>query len=169
MALELGINERPSEMTQHQMIIQSAVSQEKPRGLYQRAHGIMKLGERMWVHILCRHSKRLNSKSGLCFAKNDYSCSLLFRKPSPLAYTPYLHECANSISVNPHQPSDATMIHYLLVLRSSDDVTKSFDHGSSAKMQAMPDERIQVLLKALSRQFNDWKNALPPSVLNEGL
>lgn len=60
------------------------------------------------------------------------------------------------------------IIHYLQALRLADDVTNLFDQGSSDTMQDMDEGRIQVLLKALIRQLNNWKNGLPPKALEDG-
>ena len=35
-------------------------------------------------------------------------------------------------------------------------------------MRNMDDGRVQILLKALTRQLNDWKSGLPPKALEDG-
>ena len=60
------------------------------------------------------------------------------------------------------------ILHYLQALRLANDVTNLFDQGSSDTMQDMPDGRIQILLKALTRQLNDWKSGLPLKALEDG-
>lgn len=151
LALELGINERPSTTTQHQMIVQCpAMPQETSEALS---------GD-MWSHDVRR------AYVG-AYTVSTFS-SLLFRKPSPLTYTKYLHECAESLASDPQHQSDTMLVHRVQHLRIAEEVTRVFDHGSQEKLKEMDDSKIHVLLKALVRQLTDWQSSLPPSAIHDG-
>lgn len=159
LAMELGIGERPTEMTQHQMIMQgSALSRDssiafREGGLsheLKRAYAGAYLVSIQWVsdHVVIHWLTHV-------------SCSLLFRKQCSLPYTSYLQECATTLRVNPQFPSDIMIIHKLEQMRLCDDVTKSFDHGSCEIMREISDGRMQVLIRGLTRQLEEWEAKLP--------
>lgn len=151
LALELGINERPSATTQHQMIVQCpAMPQETSEALS---------GD-IWSHDVRR------AYIG-AYTLSTFS-SLLFRKPSPLTYNKYLHECAASLASDPQHQSDTVLVHRIQHLRIAEEVTRVFDHGSQEKLKEMDDSRIHILLKALVRQLTDWQSSLPPSATHDG-
>lgn len=66
-----------------------------------------------------------------------------------------------TLRVNPQYPSDTVIIHRLELMRLSDDVNKSFDHGSSEIMREITDGRIQVFVKGLTRQLEELEAQLP--------
>lgn len=65
------------------------------------------------------------------------------------------------LRVNPEYPSDTAIVYKVELMRLCDDVTKSFDHGSSEIMREISDGRMQTLIKGLLNQLGDWQASLP--------
>lgn len=151
MALDLGINEKPSSLTQHQMILQSNLI---PRETSEA------ISDDVWSHEVRR------AYAG-AYALSTYT-SFLFRKPSALTYNKHLHKCIASLRADPQFPSDTQLIHFITQKHIAEQITRSFDQGSSEMMQKMDDGKIQVILKALVGQLNEWKSSLPPDALKDG-
>lgn len=93
---------------------------------------------------------------------------ILFRKPSTLNYTQYLEDCAASLAADPQHCSDTTLIHSIRSLRIAEEITYTFDHGSKEKIGELTDEKIQILVRALSKQTEEWRSNLPSGVFNIG-
>ncbi|KIX96703.1 uncharacterized protein Z520_07422 [Fonsecaea multimorphosa CBS 102226] len=147
LAVELGINQKPMNVTQHDMIMGSSAA-------------------------LSQSSETMSSKFWGYEARRAYLGAytistyglFMFRKPCMLSYTQYLEDCAASLAADPQHPSDTMLIHMIHSLRVAEETTYTFDHGSKEKVGEFNDEKIQLLVRALSRQIEEWKNALPPGV-----
>jgi hypothetical protein len=97
-----------------------------------------------------------------------YSCSVLYRKQSPLMYSQYLEDCALSLCEDKRAPSDPTLIHYVRLLRISSDVYTTFDHGGQDNVHEMNDDKVRSLVKVLERQLAEWRSSLPITVSEDG-
>lgn len=151
LAIELGINQRPMNMTQHEMIVGPS------SGLNQSAEP---LSLKFWGP----EARRAYLGA---FTISIYGL-LLFRKQSSLSYTQYLEDCAASLAADPQHYSDTTLIHYIQSLRIAEEITHTFDHGSKEKISELTDEKIQILVRALSKQTEEWRSNLPAGVFNIG-
>lgn len=96
------------------------------------------------------------------------SLMLLLRKPSPLRYTTYLHECALSLSKDPQHPSDLTLVYEIQHFRICEAATDAFDHGSRESMQEIDEAKIKVLTRTLMLQLNNCYSSLPPLLASDG-
>jgi hypothetical protein len=83
-----------------------------------------------------------------------------------LPYTQYLEDCAKSLAADPQHPSDITYIHMIRSLRLAEETTHTFDHGSKEKISELSDEKIQILVRTLDRQIEDWRESIPADVFN---
>ena len=86
-----------------------------------------------------------------------------------LPYTQYLADCASSLAADPQYPSDPTLIHTVQSLRIAEETTYTFDHGSKEKVGELTDEKIQILVRTLSRETEDWRASLPPGAFGIGM
>ncbi|OAL30291.1 hypothetical protein AYO20_08769 [Fonsecaea nubica] len=149
MAVELGIDQKPMNVTQHDMIVNSGSSLTQSNEV---------VSSKFWGY---------EARRAYIGAYNVSTFGLfMFRKPCMLTYTQYLDDCASSLAADPQHPSDTTLVHYVRTLRLAEEVTYHFDHGSKEKVGELTDEKVQILVRALSRQLEDWKAALPPGMFN---
>lgn len=95
------------------------------------------------------------------------SCSSIFRKPSPIAYTKYLQQCLDYLRTHPQYPTDVGLAYCVEPLRLGGIVMESFNHGSVETMQQMNEGKVKYLLKAFIGEFNDWEASLPPQARSE--
>ena len=107
----------------------------------------------------CHRGRLLTCSSGL----------LLFKRSSMLPYTQYLDDCANSLATDPQYASDPTLVHLIRSLRIAEETTYTFDHGSKEKIGELSDEKIQLLVRALSKQTEDWRASLPQGMFSIGM
>ncbi|OQU97426.1 hypothetical protein CLAIMM_03358 [Cladophialophora immunda] len=151
LAVELGIDQKPMNVTQHDMIVGSSAA-------------------------LAPTNEAVSSKFWGYEARRAYIGAytistfglFMFRKPCMLTYTQYLEDCASSLAADPQHPSDTTLIHQIRTLRVAEEITYTFDHGSKEKVGELTDEKIQILVRALSRQIDEWKVSLPHGAFSIG-
>ena len=85
-----------------------------------------------------------------------------------LPYTQYLEDCAMSLAADPQHSSDTTLVYMMRSLHISEETTYTFDHGSKEKIGEFSDEKIQILVKALAKQVEEWRASLPPGTFAIG-
>ncbi|OAP61373.1 hypothetical protein AYL99_03576 [Fonsecaea erecta] len=151
LAAELGIDQKPMNVTQHDMIVGSNIT------LTQCSEAV---SSKFWSY----EARRAYMGA---YTISTFGC-IMFRKPCILTYTQYLEDCAASLAADPQYPSDTTLIHMIRTLRVAEEITYTFDHGSKEKVGELNDEKIALLVRALSKQIEDWKAALPPGAFSIG-
>ncbi len=85
-----------------------------------------------------------------------------------LPYTDYLDDCAASLASDPQHFSDSTLVYMTRSLYISQQTTYTFDHGSKEMIGELSDEKIQILVKALAKQMEEWRTSLPPGTFEIG-
>ncbi|OAP64207.1 hypothetical protein AYL99_00179 [Fonsecaea erecta] len=150
MAVELGVTQGPANITQHEMILASPGEPvpAEPSSASQNCH----------------------TKSWSLDLKRAYIGAFVISilKPSKLINKQYLNECAASLVADPQYPSDETLLHVVRSLQISELTSDLFDHGSKEKLCGFNDEQVQIFVNTLSRQLEESKAALPPSLRSLG-
>ncbi|OCT50482.1 hypothetical protein CLCR_07438 [Cladophialophora carrionii] len=85
-----------------------------------------------------------------------------------LPYSQYLEDCASSLVTDPQYSTDPTLIHMVRAMRVAEETTHTFDHGSKEKIGELSDDKIQILVGALSKQTEEWRASLPPGAFTNG-
>ncbi|KAJ9603318.1 hypothetical protein H2200_012096 [Cladophialophora chaetospira] len=151
LAMELGIHQKPTNVTQHEMIVGQS------GGLGQNNEDT---SSKFWGYEARRAFLG-------AFTVSTYGL-LLFRRASMLPYSQYLEDCALSLAAYPQHASDTTLIHMIRSLRIAEETTYTFDHGSKERIGELSDEKIQILVKALAKQMEEWRVSLPPGTFAIG-
>ncbi|EFX02789.1 c6 zinc finger domain containing protein [Grosmannia clavigera kw1407] len=87
--------------------------------------------------------------------------SIITRKTIPLAYTEYLHLCAQSLAATQEVPTDSDLIFHLELTREAEKVYTLFNYTETSQAQCMNDEQIQIYLNAFCAKLHDWRSRLP--------
>jgi hypothetical protein len=85
-----------------------------------------------------------------------------------LPYGQYLEDCASSLATDPQYASDPTLIHMVRGMRVAEETTHTFDHGSKEKIGELSDEKIEILVRALAKQTEEWRATVPPGAFAIG-
>lgn len=93
--------------------------------------------------------------------------SIITRKMIPLAYTEYLHMCAQSLAAAQDAPSDSDLIFHLEITREAEKVYTLFNYTETDQTQYMNDEQIQIYLTAFTSKLQDWRSRLPASLAED--
>ncbi|ETI23719.1 hypothetical protein G647_05524 [Cladophialophora carrionii CBS 160.54] len=151
LAVELGINQKPTSVTQHEIIVGPGSALEQ---------GSEAMSSKFWGF----EARRAYLGA---FTVSTYGL-LLFRRPSMLPYSQYLEDCASSLVTDPQYSTDPTLIHMVRSMRVAEETTHTFDHGSKEKIGELSDDKIQILVGALSKQTEEWRTSLPPGAFRNG-
>ncbi|EXJ62419.1 hypothetical protein A1O7_02854 [Cladophialophora yegresii CBS 114405] len=152
LAVELGLNQKPTSVTQHEIIIGPGSALEQ---------GSEAMSSKLWGFEARR------AVLG-AYTVSTYGL-LLFRRPSVLPYSQYLEDCASSLVTDPQYCSDPTLIHMVRSMRVAEETTHTFDHGSKEKIGELSDDKIQILVGALCKQTEEWRVSLPHGTFTTGL
>ncbi|KIX09385.1 uncharacterized protein Z518_00464 [Rhinocladiella mackenziei CBS 650.93] len=144
LAVELGITQRPMSITQHDIIVNAGA-------------GPPPTNEAMSSKFWCYEARRALAGAYII----SIFCYYTFRKLSPLTYTQYIDDCAASLAADPQYASDATIIHQVRSFHIAEQTTDVFDQDSKEKFGDLNDEKVQILVKTLAKNLDDWRAALP--------
>jgi hypothetical protein len=134
-----------------------------------RSSGVMKPGEPSSLPTssqLCRRNRPFRSYHDT--SSDHHSCCLAFRRHSLLPHTQYVEDCASSLATDPQCPSDSLLIYWVKSMALAELVSLTFDHGSRERICELNDDKIQLLVKVLVRQLDEWKATLPPTNSTNG-
>lgn len=169
LAVELGITQRPMNITQHDMIVSSgsAFSQNETASSqfwsYEARRAFVGANTISTLYVCTDRVREFETALLTIYL----SCLLLFRKPSTLVYTQYLDDCASSLATDPQYPCDEKLVYMVRQLHFAEQITHAFDQGSREKIRELSDDRINLVVKTLSRQLADWKASLPLSLADD--
>ncbi|KIW70790.1 hypothetical protein PV04_03030 [Phialophora macrospora] len=151
LAVELGINQKPTSVTQHEIIVGPGSALEQ---------GSEANSSKFWGYEARRAFLGAYTVSTYCL--------LLFRRPSMLPYSQYLEDCGSSLAADPQYCTDPTLIHMVRGMRVAEEATHTFDHGSRERIGELSDEKIEILVRALAKQTEEWRASLPPGAFSFG-
>ncbi|KAK4945618.1 hypothetical protein LTR10_015237 [Elasticomyces elasticus] len=151
MAIELGITQRPMSTSQHEVIVNSTSVLSKSNEI---------VSSQFWNYEARR--------AFIAAYVVSTFCSLASRRYRFMPYTQYLEECASSLAADPQYPSDRLLVHVLGSMHLAEQVSCTFDHGSGEKIGELDDDKIQLLVKALDKRGNEWREALPSGSIESG-
>jgi len=145
MAIELGITQKPLSVTQHDLLLNSS-------SIYPQTNEAT--SSRFWSYEARRAFIAAHVVSTFC--------CLAFRRHSLLPHTQYVEDCASSLASDPQCPSDSTLIYWVKNMALAELVLMTFDSGSRERICELNDDKIQLLVKVLVRQLDEWRATLPP-------
>ncbi|KAK5277876.1 hypothetical protein LTR40_009853, partial [Exophiala xenobiotica] len=145
MAIELGITQKPLTVTQHDLLLNSS-------SIFPQTNEAT--SSKFWSYEARRAFIAAHIISTFC--------CLAFRRHSLLPHTQYVEDCASSLATDPQCPSDSLLIYWVKSMALAELVSLTFDHGSRERICELNDDKIQLLVKILVRQLDEWKATLPP-------
>lgn len=167
--VELGINRKPRAIiTRHEMIVglppgSILTNRTPPAKFWNHDERRAFIGTYIisTLYVYQPSDSRHHTNEGC-------SCSILYRKQSPLIHTQYLDDCALSLYDDNCNPSDLRLIHYIQLLRIASDVYKALDYDGKDDEQEMSDDKVYALVKTLERQLAKWRLNLPIAFSEDG-
>ena len=133
-----------------------------------RSSGAMKLGGPLSLLMLSQLCRRADLITRIMTSSDHHSCCLAFRRHSLLPHTQYVEDCASSLATDPQCPSDSTLIYWVKNMALAELVSLTFDSGSRERICELNDDKIQLLVKVLVRQLDEWRATLPPPTSENG-
>ena len=83
------------------------------------------------------------------------------RKTSTLKYTPYLEECAQSLSSGSGVPSDVLLIHQVRLAHHVETISDTFDYDFSRSVAPVPDSQLSFHVRSFSTALTGIESLIP--------
>ncbi|KFY93988.1 hypothetical protein V498_04133 [Pseudogymnoascus sp. VKM F-4517 (FW-2822)] len=90
---------------------------------------------------------------------SSYSHAL--RKTSTLKYSPYLEECAQSLSSGSRLPSDVLLIHQVRLAHHVESISDTFDYDFSRSLPPVPDSQLSFHVRSFSAALTGIESLIP--------
>lgn len=91
------------------------------------------------------------------------------RKTSTLKYTPYLEECAQSLSSGSGLPSDVLLIHQVRLAHHVESISDTFDYDFSRYVPAVPDSQLSFHVRSFSAALTGIESLIPARLTTNSL
>ncbi|KFX96405.1 hypothetical protein O988_05343 [Pseudogymnoascus sp. VKM F-3808] len=91
------------------------------------------------------------------------------RKTSTLKYTPYLEECAQSLSSGSGLPSDVVLIHHVRLAHHVESISDTFDYDFSRSLPPVPDSQLSFHVRSFSAALTGIESLIPTRLTGNSL
>ncbi|KFZ11663.1 hypothetical protein V501_04630 [Pseudogymnoascus sp. VKM F-4519 (FW-2642)] len=91
------------------------------------------------------------------------------RKTSTLKFTPYLEECAQSLSSGSALPSDVLLIHQVRLAHHVESISDTFDYDFSRSVPPVPDSQLSFHVRSFSAALTGIESLIPTRLTSNTL
>ncbi|KFY08487.1 hypothetical protein V492_06182 [Pseudogymnoascus sp. VKM F-4246] len=91
------------------------------------------------------------------------------RKTSTLKYTPYLEECAQSLSSGASLASDILLVHQVRLAHHVESISDTFNYDFSRSVPAVPDSQLSFHVRSFSAALTGIESLIPSRLTRNSL